>query len=83
MTPSPPLDLIQEKFDIFRGESLSWSWYVSHSVGRSVGRSLGHTLADLCSEQPFLVLYSLIYGPVWSLMALMVLNIDMLTFKLP
>ena len=35
------------------------------SVTRSVTRSFGHTLADLYSEQPFLVLYSVI----WSLMA--------------
>ena len=32
-------------FNIFRGESLSWSW----SVGHSVGRSVAHTLADFFS----------------------------------
>ena len=36
----------------------------SHGPGMSVTRSLGHTLADLCSVQPFIVLYS----PIWSCM---------------
>ena len=67
-------------FNVIRGESLSWSWYVSHSVGHSVTRLVTQSLGHIhFSRSVFfkslwtcMVSYDLLwspkvpYSPLWS-----------------